>query len=121
MVFGEIMGIINSNIAIKGLNVSLLQFAVSADNVARRNVTGSEKNRVIQMDSKTDGVEATVDKVTFAEQSVEPDFSRELDSSNIDYAEEMIHQIVAETSFYSNLGILKTSQKMEGTLLDIKL
>ncbi len=43
-----------------------------------------------------------------------------LESSNVDLAEEAINQIIAKTAFKANANVIKASDEMLGTLLDIK-
>ena len=43
-----------------------------------------------------------------------------LEGSNVDIAEEMVDQIINKAAFKANVNIIKTNDKMLGSLLDIK-
>lgn len=113
------MSLFNLSASLSGLSTSALRLQVSADNVARRPVKNSEKNRVVQSEMQIDGVKADVQKISFSEEMKTS--SSEYHVSNIDYAEESIQQILARTAFEANLAVAKKQIEMTDSLIDMKI
>ncbi len=110
------MNIMNLNASLSGLMVGAFRMSVSADNIARHDVPNSEKNRVIQETMATGGATARAEPV-----KLDPAL-RDLDSlsTNIDYAEEAISQMITYTAYQANARVVQTVIGMEDRLIDIK-
>lgn len=112
-----------SSIAVSGMQAGFRRFHVSADNIARRHVTNSEKNRVIQQADQYGGVDTTVQKIPMDE-SLKVDASsagslEALNASNIDYAEEAVMQTVSKVATQASFAVYNTSKEMDESLLNI--
>ncbi|MBX7148414.1 hypothetical protein K1X76_04960 [bacterium] len=113
------MSLTIGSITISALNTGAKRLAVSADNVARRNVPNSEKNRLIQETQAQGGVTSYVDKVELsdAEKSDSTDYLSS--STNIDYAEESLNQTIADTSIRASLLVYKRAGELEDNILSM--
>lgn len=107
--------------ALSGLKSAITRLHVNADNVARKNVPNSEKNRVIDKDVATGGVTSEVQKVPL-DPALKTDGTDagDLNSSNIDYAEEAVSRIVSTVTYKANATVVKTADEMQKGLLNIK-
>lgn len=110
----------NFSIPLTGMGVNFTRLHATADNVARHNVPNASKTRVNQQALEKGGVEATTEKipVPLAQQSTDP---YTYDSTNIDYAEEAVNQIVTRTAFRPNFRVADLMDEMFSTLINIKV
>ena len=117
--YTKLVSLTIGSITVTALNAGAKRLAVSADNVARRNVPNSEKNRVIQETLPMGGVATYVDKVELssAEKSTSTDYINS--ATNIDYAEESIQQTIADTSIRASLLMYQKSADMEDSVLNL--
>jgi hypothetical protein len=119
------MKISSASIALSGIMAGFKRLAISADNVARRNVVNSEKNRVVQEAQAGGGTTALTKKVPLKaeEKIVTTDTAFDSTSSiasNIDYAEEGVNQNIASIATQSAFAIYEKSKELEDTIINLK-
>jgi flagellar hook protein FlgE len=95
-----------SAISLSGMNAAQTALGVSAHNIANLGTTGFCRQTVAQMAQVSGGVEASVGQVN------EPGNALETD---------MVDQLQAKHAFAANLAVFKTSDKMMGALLNIRV
>ena len=95
---------------------------VTADNVANVLTDGFKKSRVTLEEGNSGGVTAVVDRVEtqgVVKETTQGDEIVEVESSNVDLAEEMTEMIPTKAAYSANLTTLKAQEEMVGALLDI--
>ncbi len=111
-------------ISLSGIWSGITRLNVSADNTARHNVDGSEKNRVINEANEHGGTSTKIQKVPLesfpgAGQSTTSADQEEI-TTNIDYGEEAIAQTIADLSTRANIRVLEAKNDIDRHILDIK-
>ncbi len=131
-----------ATIAVSGMNAAVRRVEVSASNVANARTTGAlpdangtlpagapkayEPLNVVQTDSAGGGTQTTVttaSPATSASYDPSAPFANQdglVASPNVDLAQEMISQLVAKYSFAANARVLKASDEMSRTVIDMK-
>lgn len=109
-----------ASISLSGMMAGMRRVHVSADNIARRPVTNSEKNRVIQQEQPHGGVTTEVVTVPLDEELKSTDEANKFyTASNIDYAEEFIEQNLASMATLASIAVYKKAGQMEEEILNI--
>ena len=106
-------------IAQSGLQVAAVRLAVSANNVANGLTGGFVPSRVAAEERAGGGVSARVAKEN------NPEFEARIDRnlaalSGTDPIQETVEQILAASSFRTNLAALKTADQTQQSLLDVR-
>jgi flagellar hook protein FlgE len=107
--------------AVSAVNAFSVKMSVTANNVANVNTDGFKKSRVTLNEGRSGGVEADlsqVDSPGFTKQTADDGQLKEVESSNVDLAEEMTASISTQTGHKANLKAIKAHDEMLGTLLD---
>ena len=94
-----------SAIANSGMTAAQTRFQVSAHNVANLQTEDFRRQQVNQTTQKEGGVNTTVSRVDPTGPALEAD---------------MVAELQAKNEFLANLSVFKTTQKMQGALLDVK-
>ncbi|MGJ5175918.1 flagellar basal body rod protein FlgC [Bradyrhizobium oligotrophicum] len=132
-----------ATIAVSGMKAASTRLEVSASNVANARSTGALPDangnvptgapmayvplELVQSDVAGGGTQATITKVsqgTSASYDPSAPFANEdglVASPNIDLAQEMISQLLAKYSFAANAQVLKASDEMSRTVIDMKV
>jgi len=95
---------------------------VTANNVANVSTDEFKKSRVTFSENKSGGVSATVDQVDtpgIPKETIRDDKVVEIESSNVDLAEELTETIPTKSGYGANLKTLHTMDDMLGSLMDI--
>lgn len=96
-----------SAIASSGLRAAQLSLGTSAHNIANAQTPGFRRQRVAQEAQAEGGVSATL--VTAPQDGAGLD----------DLASDVVQQKVASYAFQANLLVLRTNDRMQGSLLDL--
>ncbi len=115
------MGLSVGSIAFSGIQAGIKRVHVAGDNMARREVPNSSKNRVVQTTGEQGGVETTIQKIPYEGPSFAEDETISNLATNIDYAEQIIEQTLAETAFNMSIRVYETDNKMQKSLVNIKV
>jgi len=92
-----------ASIALSGLGAASLQLQSSAHNIANAQTPGFRRQQVIQ-EARTDGgVDAAPTRATVAGEAL---------------AEDIVNQMQASVLYRANLAVLRTGDRMLGSLLD---
>lgn len=94
---------------------------VTANNIANANTDGFRKSRTTLQEGKNGGVEPVVDQVDtpgLSKLVSEDGVIREVEASNVDFAEELTETIPTQRAYEVNLKTIKTTDDMLGSLLD---
>ncbi len=125
---------VTRNIALSGLQAAATRLQVSAANVANLTARGEapadggeaeglfKPGHVVQTATANGGTAAKVRPVEPAHVLI-PDPNRESGVAavpNVNLANELVQQTIAETSFKANAAVLRTVDEIEETLLNIK-
>ncbi|VAV84292.1 hypothetical protein MNBD_DELTA01-1332 [hydrothermal vent metagenome] len=105
--------------AASGIAAAQRKIEVSAHNIANQDTDEFKKSRVSQQESVSGGVETSVGRVSergHVRQTPEGD---QVESSNVNIAEEMLNLMEAERSLEANIAVLETADEAERSLLDI--
>ncbi len=131
---------IASSIALSGLRAATLRLQVSANNVANACSAGPLPDspasgnypgpyvpqRVNQVDIAGGGTSGTVNAVSPASVPTYDPTASYADSRgmvampNVDFADEIVQQLMARISFAANVQVVKADARMTSALLDIK-
>ena len=129
--------------AVSGMNAAVRRLEVSASNVANARTTGALPDangilpsgapkayaplNVVQTDVAGGGTQTTVttsSPATTASYDPSAPFANKdglVAAPNVDLAQEMIGQLVAKYSFAANARVLKASDEMSQTVIDMKV
>ncbi|CCD96007.1 putative flagellar basal-body rod protein (flgC) [Bradyrhizobium sp. ORS 375] len=132
-----------ATIAVSGMKAASQRLEVSASNVANAMSTGALPNAdgtlpagapkaydpltLVQSDVAGGGTQATIAKAsqgTSASYQPSAPFANKdglVAAPNVDLAQEMISQLVAKYSFAANARVLKASDEMSRTVIDMKV
>ncbi len=95
---------------------------VTANNIANVNTDGFKKSRATLKEGKYGGVETQIQEIntpgSIRLETIDGELT-EIESSNVDLAEELTETIITKTGHESNLKTLKTVDDMIGSLLDV--
>jgi flagellar basal-body rod protein FlgC len=95
---------------------------VTSNNIANVKTDNFKKSRVTMQEGSQGGVQATIQKVNtpgIPHETIENGNVVEVESSNVDLAEELTEMIPTQTAYSANLKTMKTTDDMIGSLLDI--
>ncbi|HRH15959.1 MAG TPA: flagellar basal body protein [Aquabacterium sp.] len=92
-----------SSIARSGMNAAMIQLDVSAHNIANAQTPGFKPQRAEMAAQPEGGVTATITQTKEARSTLEGD---------------VVNQMAAGYYYRANLGVLKTEEKVMGSLLD---
>lgn len=95
---------------------------VIANNVANVLTDEFKKGRVTLSENQSGGVSTTIDQVDapgIPKDSIRDDQIVQVESSNVDLAEELTEMIPTKSAYSANLKALRTQNDMLGSLLDI--
>ena len=98
------------------------KMGVTANNVANVTTDGFKKSRTLLVEGKSGGVQASVDQVDapgFPRQIDANGSMQEVETSNVDLAEEFGETITTQTAYTANIKTIQTHDRMIGSLLDI--
>ena len=107
--------------SVSALNAFSTKTRVIANNVANVNTDGFKKSRTTLNEGQSGGVEAKVSQVDtpgFPKQITKNGQVKELESSNVDLAEETTKSISAQSAHEANVKTIKVQDEMIGSLLD---
>lgn len=95
---------------------------VTSNNIANVNTDGFKKSRALLKEGEFGGVETEVQQVdtpgSIRLETIDGELT-EVESSNVDLAEELTDTIVTKTGYESNLKTAKAVDEMIGSLLDV--
>lgn len=97
------------------------RMSVTANNVANVDTDGFKKSRVNLSEGSNGGVEASIQQIDtpgYPKETIRNDTIEEVESSNVDLAEELTDMIVTETGYTANLKTVKAQDEMLGSLMD---
>ena len=116
----DMMQTINSNLA--ALKAYGKKMEVHANNVANLNSEGFRKSRTIITEGPGQSVSVSTERIDSPIRAV-PDTDDvqtvQMDSNNVDLAEEIVGVEIAQTGYDANLALIKAEDEMVGTALDI--
>lgn len=95
---------------------------VTSNNIANVNTDEFKKSRTTMEETADGGVKANVQEVTtpgIPKETIKNDRIVEVESSNVDLAEELTEMIPTQAAYGANLKSLKASNEMLGSLFDI--
>ena len=108
--------------AISALSAFQKKMDVTADNVANVNTDGFKKSRVNLQEGNNGGVTASVQQINtpgIIRETIRNDGLEDVESSNVDLAEELPGMIPTKAAYSANIKTIKTQDAMLGSLLDI--
>ncbi len=108
-------------IALTALTAFDRKLDVNANNIANVNTDNFKKSRVHMQEAPQGGVQVTIEQIKTPGITLGTNekTGEELQSSNVNLAEEFVDQIITRYAFESNVITVKTADKMQQTLLDI--
>ena len=107
-----------SQIALKGLRADQIRQTTSAHNVANQITDGFAKQRVIQNEQISGGVQSFVDKLDLSIEAQQISLETDGPQNNVDLTDEMVSQIETKMSYQQNAQVIRTQNQMDQTLLD---
>jgi flagellar hook protein FlgE len=109
-------------IALSALKAFPTKLDVNANNVVNVETNNFRKSRVELREAANGGVNVTISSVDAPGTDIDPNVrtGMEQQESNVNLAEEIADQIVAQYSYEANILTLKTAAEMQKELLDIK-
>lgn len=108
-------------IALSGLRAFETKLAVNTNNIANVNTDGFKKSRASMQEAAEGGVSVTLTQVNLpgVPAGIDQQTGKQIESSNVDIAEEMVDQMITRYAFEANIITIKTADEMQQTLLDI--
>jgi flagellar basal-body rod protein FlgC len=108
-------------IALSALSAFDRKLDVNAHNIANINTDNFKKSRAHMQEAAQGGVQVTIEQINTPGVILGTNerTGEELESSNVNLAEEFVDQIVTRYAFESNVITVKTANEMQQTLLDI--
>jgi flagellar basal-body rod protein FlgC len=104
------------SIALSGMQAAQAQLAVGANNIANANTPGFKASRVDLVELSGGGVAVAGTQVDQTPGAIGPDGTQ---ASNVDLASEMVGLIQDKTLYNANAMVVRTEDKMMGSLLDM--
>lgn len=95
---------------------------VTSNNIANVNTDEFKKSRVTFQEGANGGIDATVQEITtpgYSKETVQNGEVVEVESSNVDLAEELTEMIPTQVAYSANIKTIQTQNQMMGSLLDI--
>lgn len=110
------------NSSLSALRAYATKMAVSANNVANWQSEGFKKSRALLLEGPGGSVEVHIDRVNTPGpivQDIEDDQYVAKEMSNVDLGEEVPQTILTQRGYEANLTMVRVSDEMLGSLLDI--
>lgn len=107
------------NSPVSGIQAALNILNVSAHNTANINTEGFKKQRATLSEGNNGWVFAAIGENKESGPLYQDADGNVAKASNVDFSEEILHQISAKHLFSANVTALKTSDEMQKSLLDI--
>ena len=108
--------------AMSALSAFQKKMDVTANNVANVNTDSFKKSRTTMEEGANGGVTASIQQIDtpgMVREVVTDNGIEEVESSNVDLAEELPEMIVTESAYKANTKTIQTQDEMLGSLLDI--
>lgn len=108
--------------SLSALNAFRKSLDVAANNIANVKTDGFKKSRVTFSEEANGGVTAQVRQINtpgIPKEVYEGDELVEVESSNVDLADELTEMIPTSSAYTANLKTVQTAEKMLGALMDI--
>ena len=108
--------------ALSALTAFQKKMDVTANNVANVNTDEFKKSRTVMKEAANGGVTASIQQIDtpgIVRETIRNDGIEEVESSNVDLAEELPEMIIAEAGYSANTKTVQTQDEMLGSLLDI--
>ncbi len=108
--------------ALSALSAFQNKMDVTANNVANVNTDGFKKSRTNMQEASTGGVTASIQQIDtpgIVREIIGSEGIEEVESSNVDLAEELPEMISTKTAYSANIKTVQTQDEMLGSLLDI--
>jgi flagellar basal-body rod protein FlgC len=108
--------------ALSALSAFQKKMDFTANNVANVNTDGFKKSRVTMQEGDNVGVRATVQQIEtpgIIMETIRNDGIEDIESSNVDLAEEITEMIPTKAAYSANTKTIKTQDEMLGALLDL--
>jgi len=107
---------------ISGLRAHATKLFVSANNIANFATESFKKSRAVFREGRNGGVEVEIERVDtpgpiIPEDGDDPYFAREM--FNVDLGEEIPQTILAQRGYEANLSVIRTTDELLGSLIDI--
>ncbi|MCX8044453.1 MAG: flagellar basal body protein [Desulfobacterota bacterium] len=114
------------HIAVSGMYANAAKLAVAAHNIANSATQGFKKQTAVIESSTPSGIQGTADFTpyipTYIELSTEeglPDADMSGQLSNVDIVQEYIAMKIGSYGYRANAAVIRTSDSMLGSILDI--
>jgi len=110
------------NSTLSSLRAHAVKLAVSANNIANWGTEGFKKSRALLEEGPGGGVEVHIDRVDTPGpiiQEIEDNQYVAKEMSNVDLGEEIPQTMLTQRGYESTLTMVKVSDEMLGSLLDI--
>ena len=109
------------NSALTALRAFDTKLDINANNIANVNTDGFKKSRAILQEAPPGGVRVDLQQIQTPGilLGTNEKTGAELESSNVNLAEEFVDQIITRYAFEANVVSIKTADEMQQTLLDI--
>jgi flagellar basal-body rod protein FlgC len=104
--------------SLAGLFVHRTKINTSAHNVANVNTDGFKKDRVTIHSNESGLPEANISKVDTPGYTIQGP-EGEIETSNVDLAEEMVNLTIGKLGYMANLKVLQSEEEMVDSVLDI--
>jgi flagellar hook protein FlgE len=98
-----------SSVAVSGIHATLLALTAAASNVANAQTPGFRRQVVLAQEQRGGGVTAFVGQ------------SRAMQDPAAALADDIVQQMVTGYLYQANVLVLRTEQKMLGSLLDVRV
>lgn len=108
--------------ALSALNAFRKKMDVTANNIANVNTDNFKKNRVNIQEGSSGGAQTNIQQINtpgYPKQVYQDDALVEVESPNVDLAEELPELVVTKAGFSANLETVSTQNQVLGSLLDI--
>jgi flagellar basal body rod protein FlgG len=105
--------------ALSGLNANRRMMGVTGHNVANANTNKFKKQRVVNSESATGGVNSTIETVNTPGPKVVDTYTGEVtEKSNVDLVDQMVNMIMARRSAQANTKVIDVDNEIVGTVID---
>jgi flagellar basal-body rod protein FlgC len=108
--------------ALSALSAFRRKMDVTANNIANVNTDDFKKSRVNMQEESNGGVQANIQQINtpgYPKEVYQDDALAEVESSNVDLAEEITETAVTKAGFSANLKTFSTQNQVIGSVLDI--
>lgn len=110
------------NASVSGVKAFEKKLDVTANNVANVNTDGFKKQSALLSEGDNGGVKVEITEVDapgYPKESVVDGEVVEVESSNVDLAEELTEMIPTQAGYDANMRVVQAEDEMLGSLLDI--